>query len=112
MRVLPDNFYGLEQAIIVNKGETAKLAAVNKLIDETRTTGLIPSAIEGAGLKGVDVAPAGSSKRGVHWRTPPMVDFQSSTEISAGALSIAPDPFPRRVRSRCNRPDAGARCPK
>ena len=62
VRVLPDNFYGVEQAIIVNKGETAKLAAVNKLIDETRTTGLIQSAIERAGLKGVDVAPAGNKR--------------------------------------------------
>jgi len=62
VRVLPDNFYGVEQAIIVNKGETAKLATMNKLIDETRTTGLIQSAIERAGLKGVDVAPAGNKR--------------------------------------------------
>jgi polar amino acid transport system substrate-binding protein len=62
VRVLPDNFYGVEQAIIVNKGETAKLAAVNKLIDETRISGLIQSAIERAGLKGVDVAPAGNKR--------------------------------------------------
>lgn len=63
VRVLPDNFYGVEQAIIVNKGEASRLAAVNRLIDEARTSGLIQSAIERAELKGVDVAPPGSSKR-------------------------------------------------
>jgi polar amino acid transport system substrate-binding protein len=63
VRVLPDNFYGVEQAIIVNKGEASRLAAVNRLINEARTTGLIQQAIDHAELKGVDVAPAGSSKR-------------------------------------------------
>ncbi len=63
VRVLPDNFYGVEQAIIVNKGETTRLATVNKLIDEARASGLIQSAIERAGLRGVDVAPVGASKR-------------------------------------------------
>jgi polar amino acid transport system substrate-binding protein len=63
VRVLPDNFYGVEQAIIVNKGEASRLAAVNGLIDAARTSGLIQQAIDRAELKGVDVAPAGSSKR-------------------------------------------------
>ena len=59
VRVLPDNFYGVEQAIIVGKGDAARLAAVNRLIDAARSSGLVQSAIDRAGLKGVDVAPSG-----------------------------------------------------
>ena len=62
VRVLPDNFYGVEQAVIVGRGETARLSVVNRLIAEARTSGLIQSAIERAGLKGVDVAPPGSKR--------------------------------------------------
>ena len=63
VRVLPDNFFGVEQSIIVGKGETARLAAVNRLIEEARSSGLIQSAIERVALKGVDVAPAGDARR-------------------------------------------------
>ncbi len=63
VRVLPDNFFGVEQAIIVGKGEAVRLAAVNRLIAEARASGMIQAAIERVGLKGVDVAPAGSPKR-------------------------------------------------
>jgi polar amino acid transport system substrate-binding protein len=57
LRLVADNFYGVEQAIIVPKGSAAALAIVNKLIDEARTSGLIADAIARAGLVGVDVAP-------------------------------------------------------
>jgi polar amino acid transport system substrate-binding protein len=57
LRLVPDNFYGVEQAIIVPKGNAAALALVNKLIDEARASGLIAEAIARAGLVGVDVAP-------------------------------------------------------
>jgi polar amino acid transport system substrate-binding protein len=63
VRVLPDNFLGVEQSIIVGKGEAGRLAAVNRLIDEARNSGFIQQAIDRVGLKGVDVAPAGGSKR-------------------------------------------------
>src|SRR5262249_5573474 len=56
IRLLPDNFYGVEQAIILPKGNVG-LAAVNSFLDEARTSGLIAAAIERAGLVGVDVAP-------------------------------------------------------
>ncbi len=59
LRLLPDSFYAVEQAIIVRKGEAAKLAIVNRLVDEARASGLIADAIQRAGLVGVDVAPAG-----------------------------------------------------
>jgi polar amino acid transport system substrate-binding protein len=57
LRLVPDNFYGVEQAIIVPKGHAARLAIVNTMIDEARASGLIADAIARAGLVGVDVAP-------------------------------------------------------
>lgn len=60
LRLVPDNFYGVEQAIIVPKGHAARLAIVNALIDEARVSGLIAEAIAQAALVGVDVAPPNS----------------------------------------------------
>ena len=57
LRLLPDNFYGVEQAIIVPKGSTG-LATIDRFLDEARASGLIAAAIARAGLIGVDVAPA------------------------------------------------------
>jgi len=59
LRLVPDNFYGVEQAVIVPKGNAARLAIVEKFIDEARASGLIAEAIAKAGLVGVDVAPPG-----------------------------------------------------
>ncbi len=58
LRVLPDNFFSVGQAIVVAKGNGAGLAIVDRFVAEARASGLIQSAIERAGLKGVDVAPA------------------------------------------------------
>jgi polar amino acid transport system substrate-binding protein len=57
LRLVPDNFYGVEQAVIVPKGDAARLATVNRVLDEARASGLIADAIARAGLVGVDVAP-------------------------------------------------------
>ena len=61
LRLTPDNFYGVEQCIIVAKGGTvsgaAKLAIINRFLDEARSSGAIAAAIERTGLVGVDVAP-------------------------------------------------------
>jgi polar amino acid transport system substrate-binding protein len=57
LRILPDNFLPVEQAIIVKKGDVEGLATINRLIDEARRSGLIQAAIERAKLVGVDVAP-------------------------------------------------------
>jgi len=57
LRMLPDNFYGVEQSIIVQKGNAALLAAVEKFLDEARTSGLIAAAIQRSGIVGLDVAP-------------------------------------------------------
>ena len=58
LRVLPDNFYAVEQAIVVAKGNLAGLAVVNRFIDEARSSGLLKSTLERAQLSGVEVAPA------------------------------------------------------
>ena len=63
LRLVPDNFYGVEQAVIVPKGNAARLAIVERFIDEARNSGLIADAIARAGLVGVDVAPANSRSR-------------------------------------------------
>jgi len=57
LRLVPDNFYGVEQSIVVAKGNKALLAQVEQLIEETRASGFIAAAIARAGLFGVDVAP-------------------------------------------------------
>lgn len=57
IRLMPDNFYAVEQAIIVPKGNRAGLDAIDQFIDGARTSGLIKQAIERAQLVGVDVAP-------------------------------------------------------
>jgi polar amino acid transport system substrate-binding protein len=59
LRVLPDNFFSVRQAIIVKKGNAAALALIERFITEARASGAIQAAIDRAGIKGVDVAPAG-----------------------------------------------------
>jgi len=60
LRLVPDNFYGVEQSVIVPKGEAARLAIIERFIDEARKSGFIAESISRAGLVGVDVAPPGS----------------------------------------------------
>ncbi len=57
VRIVSGNFYGVEQSVIVAKGNKALLEAVDKLLDEARSSGLIAASIARAGLSGVDVAP-------------------------------------------------------
>jgi polar amino acid transport system substrate-binding protein len=57
VRVFPDNFYGVGQAVVVAKGNAALLRAVDRTIDEAKASGLVAGAIARAGLSGVDVAP-------------------------------------------------------
>lgn len=59
MRVLPDNYFAVRQAIIVAKGNAAALDVINRFLDDARKSGLIQAAIDRAQLTGaVDVAPA------------------------------------------------------
>jgi polar amino acid transport system substrate-binding protein len=57
-RLLPDNFYGVEQSVVATKGNKALIDFVNGVLDAARGSGLIAQSIERAGLIGVDVAPA------------------------------------------------------
>jgi polar amino acid transport system substrate-binding protein len=57
LRLFPDNFYGVGQAVVVAKGNRALLDAVNRTVEDARASGLVAGAIARAGLKGVDVAP-------------------------------------------------------
>jgi polar amino acid transport system substrate-binding protein len=56
-RVLADNFLAVEQAIIVAKGNPARLALIDRFLDEARAAGFIRASLDRAGLTGVDVAP-------------------------------------------------------
>jgi hypothetical protein len=58
VRVLPDNFFAVEQALIVAKGDPARLAYLNRFIDSLRASGFLQGAIDRAGLHGVEVAPS------------------------------------------------------
>ena len=59
LRVLPDSFFAVRQAMVVAKGENAALERLNRFLAEARKSGLIQKSIDDAGLKGaVDVAPA------------------------------------------------------
>lgn len=61
-RVLPDNYFAVKQAVIVPKGNAAALEIVNRFLDDARSSGLIQTAIDRAGLKAsVDVAPKQSA---------------------------------------------------
>ena len=57
LRLFPDNFYGVGQAVVVAKGNAALLRAVDRTIAEAKASGLVAGAIARAGLAGVDVAP-------------------------------------------------------
>lgn len=56
-RMLDENFLGVEQCIVVPKGNAARLALLDRFIDEMRDSGFIQRAIAAAKLNGVDVAP-------------------------------------------------------
>ena len=56
-RLLPNNFYGVEQSVIVAKGNKALLDEVDAVLDEARRSGFIAQAIARSGLIGLDVAP-------------------------------------------------------
>jgi polar amino acid transport system substrate-binding protein len=56
LRVLPDNFSVAPQSVAVNKGEQAKMDAVNHFFEELLATDFVKDSIDRAGLKGVEAA--------------------------------------------------------
>jgi polar amino acid transport system substrate-binding protein len=57
LRLLPDNFFGVEQCIIVKKGNKALLDVAQKFLDDARVSGFTATAINRAGIAGVELAP-------------------------------------------------------
>ncbi len=57
LRVLPDNFLVVGQAIVVNKGESARVEELNRFLAEVRASGFVKSSLDRAGVAGVEVAP-------------------------------------------------------
>ena len=64
VRVLPDNFFAVEQALVVPKGSRDQLAYLNRLIDDLRASGFLQAAIDRAHLHGVEVAPRNTNENG------------------------------------------------
>jgi polar amino acid transport system substrate-binding protein len=58
VRVLPDNFLMIGQAIVVEKGEATRLDEVNRFLADVRASGFVKSSLDRAKLAGVEVAPA------------------------------------------------------
>ena len=56
-RILSGDFYAVEQAVAVSKGNQAMLGFLDKFLEQARDSGFISASIDAAGLKGVDVAP-------------------------------------------------------
>src|SRR2546423_8807714 len=59
-RVLADRFHAAFGAMAVPKGQTARLAYIAEFVEEAKASGLVQRAIEGAGVRGVQVAPPGT----------------------------------------------------
>ena len=59
-RVLEDRFHSFSLAMVVPKGQAGRYAYISEFIEEARASGLVKQAIERAGLRGVQVAPAGN----------------------------------------------------
>jgi polar amino acid transport system substrate-binding protein len=57
-RVLSDRFAAAEMTVVLPKGRPAALAYVSEFVEDAKQSGGIARAIEAAGLRGVDVAPA------------------------------------------------------
>ena len=62
LRLLPDDLYGVEQTIIVPKGNAESLKVVNQFLDDVRASGFLKQAMERSGVVGLSVAPAASPK--------------------------------------------------
>jgi polar amino acid transport system substrate-binding protein len=57
LRVLPDDFMVAGQAIVVEKGNPARLEELNRFLGDVRSSGFVKTSLERANLSGVDTAP-------------------------------------------------------
>ena len=58
LRLLPDNFYGVPQAIAVPLDRGDRLKWINASLDDLRVTGFLANSVSRSGVDGLDVAPA------------------------------------------------------
>jgi polar amino acid transport system substrate-binding protein len=58
LRVLPDNFMTIGQAIVVEKGDASRLDELNRFLADVRASGFVKASLDRARLAGVEVAPA------------------------------------------------------
>jgi len=58
LRVLSDNFLLVGQAMVVEKGDRARLDIVNRFVEEVRSSGFVKSSLDRAKVAGVEVAPS------------------------------------------------------
>ena len=105
LRLVQDNFYGVEQAVIVPKGNAARLTIVEKFIDQARSSELIAHAIKSSGLRRRWKNRA--RVRPLHQQLPiaPRCSSQSASPSSrrSASNSAAVMGKPARSRSRCAR---------
>ena len=57
VRVLPDDYMVTSQAIVVQKGNTARLAEINRFLADVRGSGFVKTSLDRANVAGVKVAP-------------------------------------------------------
>lgn len=57
LRVLPDDYMVTSQAIVVTKGNTARLAEINRFLADMRRSGFVKASLARANVAGVTVAP-------------------------------------------------------
>jgi polar amino acid transport system substrate-binding protein len=57
LRVLDDNYFVAGQAVALAKGDAARMAALQTMLDQVLATSLVKDAITRAGLNGVEAAP-------------------------------------------------------
>ena len=56
LRALPDNFLVVEQAIVTSKGETKKIAELNRFVEDVRANGFVQQALDRTRILGLAVA--------------------------------------------------------
>jgi len=56
LRALPDNFLVVEQAIVTSKGQAAKMAELDRYIDEVRGGGFVQQSLDRTRIRGLAVA--------------------------------------------------------
>jgi polar amino acid transport system substrate-binding protein len=63
LRLLSDNFFAVEQSLVVSKGDPDRVAYLNRALDDLRASGFLQAAIDRAQLHGVEVAPPANRPR-------------------------------------------------